>query len=446
MGVLVASTAWAGGATGTVGRKGKVVKVVDAFAYRAQAEMVGEGPRLRLRLSPVALDQKRLAGALDVPGELDRQMEGQSYVELELETDGRWTGGGMSTIRDAFCGWCHVGSQAEKARTRVVNGRVTGTIKASATDDPEGDGYDADLTLDVPIEVEGGTTALPAGGGEPGKAYQACLQAVAGRTEEAIVSSCFTRDDAWLAKQNLDYFEGEAFFEHVRILKSDIDFQKATITGGRQKGDEAELTVALKRDPRGRPGRAGERRELEGPRLPAPVGRRVGLRERPARADLQLTRLRQQLASPSLDGGRDLLEPAALLGQAIGHAHGRTRVDLASDDAPRLQLLEPGGQRLRADAAGALLELAEAAGARLQELQDQPRPGAGQAGRWRSGTPGSAGRRRPVSSPSRTQSSTSGFPQGSHLTLGSAGRTLLSLGKSLAHRKQGGETRWTQDS
>ena len=88
---------------------------------------------------------------------------------------------------------------------------------------------------------------LPAGGGEPGKAYQACLQAVAGRTEEAIVSSCFTRDDAWLAKQNLDYFEGEAFFEHVRILKADIDFQKATITGGRQKGDEAELTVALKR-------------------------------------------------------------------------------------------------------------------------------------------------------------------------------------------------------
>jgi hypothetical protein len=260
-GVLLASTAWAGGATGTVGRKGTVVKVVDAFAYRAEAEMVGEGPRLRLRLSPVALDQKRLAGALDVAGELDRQMEGHGYVELELETDGRWTGGGMSTLRDAFCGWCHHGAQAEKAKTRVAGGRVVGTIKASHTDDADGgDGYDADLTLDAPIETEGGTTALPAGGGAPGQAYQACLKAMAGKTEAAIVSSCFTSDDAWLAKQNLDYYEGEAFFDHVRIMRSALDYQGVAISGGRQKGDEAELTVALKRV---RPGGEGEPESVE---------------------------------------------------------------------------------------------------------------------------------------------------------------------------------------
>jgi hypothetical protein len=260
VGVLLASTAWAGGATGTVGRKGKVVKVLDAFAYRAQAEMVGEGPRLRLRLSPIALDQARLAGALDVAGELDRQMEGQSYVELELEMDGRWTGGGLSTIRDAFCGWCHVGAQAGQAKTRAASGRVTGTIKASHRDDPEGDGYDADLTLDAPIEMEGGTTALAAGGGEPGQAYQACLAAMKGRTEAAIVATCFTRDDAWLGRQNLDYHEGDAFFDHLRIMRPEIDFESATITGGRRKGDQAELTVAAKRV---RPGAQGEPDSVE---------------------------------------------------------------------------------------------------------------------------------------------------------------------------------------
>lgn len=260
VGTLLASTAWAGGASGTVGRKGKTVKVVDAFAYRAQAEMVGQGPRLRLRLSPIALDQKRLAGALDVAGELDRQMEGHGYVELELELDGRWTGGGMVTIRDAFCGWCHNGAQAEKARTRVANGRVVGTIKASHTDDAEGDGYDADLALDAPIEAEGGATPLPAGGGAPGQAYQACLKAMTGRSEAAIVSSCFTSDDAWLARQNLDYYEGEAFFDHVRILQSALDFQSAAISGGRQKGDEAELTVTAKRV---RPGAQGEPESVE---------------------------------------------------------------------------------------------------------------------------------------------------------------------------------------
>lgn len=259
-GVLVASAAWAGGAAGTVGRKGTVVKVADAFAYRAQADMVGEGPRLRLRLSPVPLDQKRLAGALDVAGELDRQMEGHGYVELELELDGRWTGGGMSTLREAFCGWCHQGAQAEKAKTRVANGRVVGTIKASHTDDAEGDGYDADLTLDAPIESEGGTTALPAGGGAPGQAYQACLKAVAGKAEAAIVSSCFTPDDPWLAKQNLDYFEGDAFADFVRAVKGEIDFQSATISGGRQKGDSAELAIAAKRV---RPGAQGEPESVE---------------------------------------------------------------------------------------------------------------------------------------------------------------------------------------
>lgn len=259
-GVLLGSTAWAGGATGTVGRKGTVVKVVDAFAYRADAEMVGEGPRLRLRLSPIALDQAALAGALDVAGELDRQMEGHGYVELELETDGRWTGGGMVTIRDAFCGWCHNGAQAEKAKTRVANGRVVGTIKASHRDDSDGDGYDADLTLDAPIESAGGTTPLPAGGGEPGQAYQACLKAMASRAEAAIASACFTKDDPWLARQNLDYHDGEAFFDYVRAVKGELDFQGVTISGGRQKGDSAELSIAAKRV---RPGAPGEPESVE---------------------------------------------------------------------------------------------------------------------------------------------------------------------------------------
>ena len=130
--------------------------------------------------------------------------------------------------------------------------------------------------------------------------------------------------------------------------------------------------------------------------------------------------VRQQLASPSLDGGRDLLEPAALLGQAIGHAHGRTRVDLASDHAPRLQLLEPRGQRLRADAAGALLELAEAAGPRLQELQDEPRPGAGQEvdrALVRLAVRVDAGRFLRL----HARSLALPLPEGSHLTSGSAG-------------------------
>jgi hypothetical protein len=80
---------------------------------------------------------------------------------------------------------------------------------------------------------------------------------MAGKTEEAIVASCFTRDDAWLAQQNLDYFNGTDFWDHVRSRRSALDYQGATIAGGRQKGDQAELMVALKRV------RAGDQGEPE---------------------------------------------------------------------------------------------------------------------------------------------------------------------------------------
>ena len=169
--------------------------------------MVGEGPRLRLRLSPVALDQKPSPAALDVAGELDRQMEGNGYVELELELDGRWTGGGMSTLRDAFCGWCQSAAQAEKARTRVANGRVTGTIKASHTDDPKATATTRTSRSTRRSRPRAAPRRCPrAAAGRARRTRRACGDG--GEDEGGDRSSCFTRDDAWLVKQNLDYFEG----------------------------------------------------------------------------------------------------------------------------------------------------------------------------------------------------------------------------------------------
>jgi hypothetical protein len=47
--------------------------------------------------------------------------------------------------------------------------------------------------------------ALPADGGGPGKAYRACLDAIAKPDKAGIIALCFPEGDPWLKKTNLDY-------------------------------------------------------------------------------------------------------------------------------------------------------------------------------------------------------------------------------------------------
>ena len=51
--------------------------------------------------------------------------------------------------------------------------------------------------------------ALPADGGDPGKAYRACLDAIAKKDKAGIIALCFPKGDPWLEKTNLDYFTPE---------------------------------------------------------------------------------------------------------------------------------------------------------------------------------------------------------------------------------------------
>jgi hypothetical protein len=239
--LLLAAPALAG-VTGTVGRKGTVIKVVDAFAYEG-TDFFGDEKNIRLRLAAKPLDHKALAGALDYERELDRQLDGVDHVELAFAMNGAWNGGGAFYIRGATCGWCQNGAQSEKAQTRVEGGALKGTIKAKASDDDEGDGADANLVLDIPVAKHVGIANLPAGGGDPGKAFVACSKAMASKDEAAILASCFAPDDAWVKDQNLDYFNGPEFAEHAGQWYQGLLLRDVKIDGGRMKGDQAEIAV-----------------------------------------------------------------------------------------------------------------------------------------------------------------------------------------------------------
>ena len=86
-------------------------------------------------------------------------------------------------------------------------------------------------------------SSLPADGGEPGKAYKACVDAVAKPDKAAMVALCFAKDDPWIKKTNLDYFTNETFQVEVRDSWPALRLIDLKITGGQMAADDAEISV-----------------------------------------------------------------------------------------------------------------------------------------------------------------------------------------------------------
>jgi hypothetical protein len=86
-------------------------------------------------------------------------------------------------------------------------------------------------------------SSLPAGGGEPGNAFKACVDAVAKPDKAAAVALCFAKDDPWIKKTNIDYFTNETFQVAVRIEWPALRLIDVKISGGQMTGDEAEIAV-----------------------------------------------------------------------------------------------------------------------------------------------------------------------------------------------------------
>ena len=85
--------------------------------------------------------------------------------------------------------------------------------------------------------------SLPSDGGDPGKAYSACLDAVAKPDKEKMIELCFAKDDAWLKEKNLGYFTSETFQVEVRLEWPALRLVDVKINGGSTEGDMAEIFV-----------------------------------------------------------------------------------------------------------------------------------------------------------------------------------------------------------
>lgn len=237
-------------ASGTFAKAGDSFSIADAFAYEGKG-FFGDETVVKVRLTGIVLDKKTLEAALDVVGELDRQTSGDGgAVTLDVGNDAAWEGASYRLPGGASCGYCSSGAQAAQSHLRIDNGRVKGKIKTKAADEPDGDGLDIDLTLAVPIAKPSGVAALPQDGGEPGRWLLACRAAISAANREEIAKACSETIAA-----RLDSFEGQEGEEKAQSLRIDLQFDfpslalpSISISGGRTKDDQAELTLEGTKD------------------------------------------------------------------------------------------------------------------------------------------------------------------------------------------------------
>jgi len=232
----------AAGAKGTVSSRGEVYPVVDGFAFESRASFSGE-PAIRVRLLERPLDRRRLAAVIDFVSELDRQRAGGPYVDLEFSPSGAWSGSSYQ-LKNSVCGFCADARASAKSQVRVEGGSVKGTLRVRPADYRDKDGLALDLTLDLPVAALSDTSPLPADGGDAGKAFLACCQLVREKNVAGVRKSCFPSDDAQIAGTEGSADDG--FWVVALWNRESLRLSAPRVTGGRRKGDWAELLVSGK--------------------------------------------------------------------------------------------------------------------------------------------------------------------------------------------------------
>jgi hypothetical protein len=233
----------AGAASGTFSVDGKTFKAVDAYAYERKAEF-GDQLAIRVRLSEKPLDKKALDAVLDLRGELDRQRDqaGGASVDLEFGKDGSYSGTSYSLGGQSNCGWCSDGSAAAKSKVKLENGALRGPLRIQAADYRDGKGPAIDLVLDLPVATVAGASPLPPTGGDPAKALEACRGAVKAKDKAGVKASCFLPGDAQMA--STEHVTEEGFWLVALSGRDSLKLGVLKVTGGRTKGEWAELTVS----------------------------------------------------------------------------------------------------------------------------------------------------------------------------------------------------------
>lgn len=153
-------------ATGTFSSKGAAFKVAGGVAFHGRSSLDGETPVIVVAISNTGLNAEAIGDFVDRKRAIERLVKDDEtpIVYLEFTPEGRWRGLSYYFASGNGCAFC---TSEVASGVKLAGGRLAGAIKGTEADRP------FDVTLDLPILGDDHGTALPAGGGAPGKAYLA---------------------------------------------------------------------------------------------------------------------------------------------------------------------------------------------------------------------------------------------------------------------------------
>jgi hypothetical protein len=248
--VLLAAPALATGrAKGVFLSGGLQVEIVDAYAEVGKADF-GDDQVIVVRLAAEPLDHAAIDGALDRESAFKAQAQNSPSIKLQFDQKtGVWRGSSYYLASGNGCGYCST-PNVPGARLMVEGGALKGRLQVKTSDHSDGHGAGADITFDLPIAGAAKATALAAGGGEPGQALTACVNAVAKKDTAAFRKACgFSLDSLDRAEENAKFGDPrskealETFFEWGLMGHDVFRLSGFKVTGGRALATQAELLV-----------------------------------------------------------------------------------------------------------------------------------------------------------------------------------------------------------
>lgn len=255
VGLTIASASALADGSGTLYNDGKAIALKGAYAFR-MPDPFDKGHQItRIVFAEKPIDAAALKDANDRDSALDELLRGATRVELNIGADGSVqnvnTRVGDTSGSQSGIGWYTL------SLPRNDDKRVEGTFRSNDEGDKQsGRYYDLAFALDLPGAPDLGA-ALPANGGEQGKAYVAYLAALKKGDIDALAKFMSKERAAELLAHRNDkdfkmmfgFIQGQALRD-AKYVKGNAKGDGATLeyTGKDGDGNATTSTVTMVRE------------------------------------------------------------------------------------------------------------------------------------------------------------------------------------------------------
>ena len=195
-------------------------EVSDAYAFRSKSSF-GDDQVIQVMVTNSGIREEAIHPWLDRKKVFEKRFQDEetATIYFEFSPKGEYQAISYYLGSGNGCGYCSGGDV--KSTVKLAGGKLAGTFSFQGKD------RSWDIKLDVPVAADDHGAALPAGGGEPGKAYLAFAAAVKARDAAALKKLLIARRLAGLEKAEkdgevqdfLNYLDEGRYADTVKVEK-----------------------------------------------------------------------------------------------------------------------------------------------------------------------------------------------------------------------------------